>query len=151
MTTPTTPVDLDATAALAEAATPGPWTLDDDERDRVVWTAKDSRWVANVGNWSRQNAAIGEADPDHEGMLRNVFEFDTADARYIAALSPDVALALVEAARALPFDPWVWSHRRDRNECYMCLVPEEPHRDGCQWRIASDALRGVPAREEDRS
>jgi hypothetical protein len=90
---------LDELLSLAEGATPGPWEVNDDERDCMVLTAKDSRWVANVGNWARQNAAIGEADPGHESMLRNVFEFDTADAAYIAALSPEVVRALVRVAQ----------------------------------------------------
>lgn len=146
MTTPTTPVDLDAIAALAGAASPGPWTVDDSwPDDVVVYTEEDRRWVVNVGNWSRQ--AAPDTHPEDSDYLRNAFECDAADARYIAALSPDVALALVAAAEALGHLAFhvEEAHRdHDLGECGQDVMDDA--------RRALDALRGVPpATKEDRS
>ena len=89
-------------AALAKAATPGPWRADASYPDDVVvWSGDDPRWVANVGNWSRQLPDPPPADTDR---LRNAFEADAADAAFIAAADPQVIAAMaavVGAARAL--------------------------------------------------
>lgn len=135
MTTPTTPVDLDAIEALAEAATPGTWTVKD-----TFSSAGERRW-----EWV--------------GATRLM-----ADARYIAALSPDVALALVEAARALPavLSALHYTYRNvpaDGSRPHWCRF-EGAHDPTCagmlaiqdMGRAASDALRGAPpATREDRS
>jgi len=146
MTTPTTPVDLDAIAALAEAATPGPWHVG----------YEDGSGESSIVAWEHEDALGLDATVvmggDVEGVTMGARS--QADARYIAALPPDVALALVEAARALPEDPWIIrSPRVPYNVCYSChRRTYVGHAPDCQWRIASDALRGVPpATEEDRS
>lgn len=83
---------------LADKATPGPWAVDDsDPSDVIVRTALDLRWVANIGNWSRQLPLPPAADNDR---LRQVYEVDIRDARYIAACSPEVVKALVAVAEA---------------------------------------------------
>lgn len=83
---------------LADKATPGPWAVDDsDPSDVIVRTALDLRWVANIGNWSRQLPLPPAADNDR---LRQVYEVDIRDARYIAACSPEVIRALVAVAEA---------------------------------------------------
>jgi len=72
--------------AKAEAATPGPWVLDQDGVDEP-----------NVNYWGRR--FIGTAHPDEHGF-HNVIA-DTEDghgrnAQYIAAASPDVVLGLLD-------------------------------------------------------
>lgn len=84
---------------LAAKATPGPWVIDDsDPSDVVIRSAVDQRWVSNIGNWSRQLPMPAALDTDR---LRQVYEADAADASYIAALSPDVTLALLDELETL--------------------------------------------------
>jgi hypothetical protein len=74
--------------ALAEAATPGPWraekyvpSLDDD------WTEGTYGWWVEGLDWA-----------DDSGEFRN---FTGPNAAYIAAVSPDVVLALLDERDAL--------------------------------------------------
>jgi len=71
--------DLDALAALAEAATPGPWTHDDE-----------SDYQGLVRIWR-------DIDPPPVMTMGRVH---AADAAYIAAADPTTILALVERLRA---------------------------------------------------
>ena len=83
--------------ARVAAATPGPWNADVSEPDDVtVWTEPDPRWVANVGNWARQNPDFAAAD-----QLRQAVEASAADAAFIAHARTDIPdlLRVVEAAR----------------------------------------------------
>lgn len=74
------PMTLDDLAALAREATPGPWYVGSRNEHGVVRSPKHGLVVSSP--WT----ATGRAD---------------SDARYIAACSPEVIDALVEAARAL--------------------------------------------------
>lgn len=84
-------VDLDALAQLARAATPGPWKTDVDqfneEDGRVVCITDDHiDLLATIG--------IGDQQNPYDGQWMR-------DARYIAAASPDVVLALIERIHEL--------------------------------------------------
>lgn len=73
-------IELDAIEALARAATPGPWKASGPDVDMPG------------GGY----AVVGTL-----GSMLPLTPQEEANARYIAALSPDVVLALVAAARRL--------------------------------------------------
>jgi hypothetical protein len=74
--------DLDHLEQLAKAATQGPWSI---HRGSVV---------CDIGGPLRIGGVIADINqPDHPG--------GKADAAYIAAVSPDVVLALIAELRAL--------------------------------------------------
>lgn len=55
--------------------------------------------------------------------------YHPAYAAYIAAMSPDVTLALLAA---IPEDPYAWNDGR----CYRCnevWTPDERHAPDCEW------------------
>lgn len=88
--------------ARANAATPGPWTYDrtEEEGDRCVYSEPDGKWIANVGNWLRQNLIRfldGESLPgwkpstaDIERALKNTYDADDADCIFIAHAREDI-------------------------------------------------------------
>ncbi|QTD97014.1 hypothetical protein [Streptomyces cyanogenus] len=74
--------DLDVLDALADAATPGPWTVDSSiPYGHRVGSSDNADWVA----WTGEHGETGSE----------------ADAAYIAAMSPEVAKALVAEVRRL--------------------------------------------------
>jgi len=82
-------VDLDKLERLAKTATPGPW-------DSWPWGVADTDEVDTCFFGQRgepARAAIGECYPEL-GQGEN-------DAQYIAAVSPDVVLELIERIREL--------------------------------------------------
>ena len=82
-------LDLDALKAHAEAATPGPWAVDDDEnRVTLVCPRPDGaegKWYLG-GFWP-------EGDEDTDDQTR-------ADAAFVAACNPQTALSLIAALEA---------------------------------------------------
>jgi hypothetical protein len=81
--------------ALAEAATPGPWTLDG--RGWQWWIASCGIGDDGMAVWSPNSPT-----PDHDGEREDDGgEADRRNAAYIAAVSPDVVLALLDERDAL--------------------------------------------------
>ena len=84
-----TPDRLANLRALAEAATPGPWTVqdhaDDDGDDAPRIVAPDSQEPENPWFVAEACACCGPGDAT------------PANARYIAAVSPDVVMGLLDA------------------------------------------------------
>ena len=96
-----TPAELDQLRALAQAATPGPW--------RVEARGHASQEVARVNN-------LEVAPPDSAELAHCA-----TDAAYIAAVSPDVVLALlsdVERLTLLSRESTAW-HEISRREAAM--------------------------------
>ena len=84
-----TPERLNELEALANAATPGPWKPSDDEDgDQVLW-GPDGDWLANIGNWARQNLGIEPPEYSHTeatAIARQYVEMiDKADADFMSA------------------------------------------------------------------
>ena len=95
-------------------ASPGPWGLKKvedwtEDSDRCVYSEEDGRWLANVGNWARQNLIIACCDEalrdtiDLEALnqwvtyaLKNTYEADKDDADFIAHARTDLPLCLNE-------------------------------------------------------
>lgn len=87
-----TPDNLEDLRKLAEAATPGPWCVEDplDETLSIVEAGKQTyewRFIANC--------SIPDED-DHDFTFREV----KANAAFIAACDPSTILALIERVRA---------------------------------------------------
>ena len=82
-------VDLEALAKLAQEATPGPWEAGIETPEDPVVFGPNGEWIANVGAWGK------DATPDIMAC---------ADAMFVAAVSPDVVLALVRVALAAKAD-----------------------------------------------
>jgi len=106
---------LDDLAALARAATPGPWT----ERGRDV---RHDRLVAEGRNPADSLGLGCEVDGPPEAGLRGRFERH-ADARYIAACSPEVIAALVSVAQAAEAVAGAYSTDPDSPGVYDPLTP----------------------------
>ena len=137
--------ELDQLRALAQAATPGPW--------RVEAQGHASQGVARVNN-------LEVAPPDSVELAHCA-----TDAAYIAAVSPDVVLALldeVERLRLLSRDAAAWldlsrhevaTLRRQRDLLLDMLV-----RSGVRYadiaraidRDARDAMEAVGAKEDGK-
>lgn len=83
-----TPAALAALKALAEGATPGPWSHR---------TSEDPTGTGEVESFVKAGLGTGRT-------VIVVAGIDHADARYIAAASPDVVLALVARIEALELD-----------------------------------------------
>ena len=81
-----TPEQLDQLEATAKAATPGPWTNEKPGKNA-------DGWQLGVTIGATRGGMIFAYPPGGQYPL--------ADAKHIAAASPDVVLALVEAARKL--------------------------------------------------
>lgn len=81
--------------ALAEKATPGPWVT---ERDRPPPDRPEIATVAWVAEW-----CVGVPTPGYPGGdYRNIdYGENGADAKYLAALSPDVVLRLLDDVERL--------------------------------------------------
>ena len=83
-------IDLEALDALAEQATPGPWTADPgpdyDPTDWVIF-APTGQWLANVHE---------PLPSDQRSPIADALE---ANARYLAALDPDTVRTLIRWAR----------------------------------------------------
>lgn len=97
---------LDTLRALEAAATPGPWTVDSaDPTDVVIRGPYEERWVANVGNWSRQ---LPEPPPPDTDRAYQAIEADAADAALIAAArnALPALLTIAEAAQELLAVDW---------------------------------------------
>jgi hypothetical protein len=75
--------DLDAIEERANAATPGPWHVDDEDYAEAIYAADDVTTVIAGGRWG------GEA---------RVFE-TTEDARFIAHARTDVPALVAEVRR----------------------------------------------------
>lgn len=82
--------------ARAEKATLGPWAPDHTEAGDVVVWGPEEDWLANVGNWARQNP---EATLEMQS-LQYVQMRDAADGEFIAAARSDVP-ALCDDVEAL--------------------------------------------------
>lgn len=113
-----TDADLHALAALAEAATPGPWTAEDGDG----MPGYDG--MANVYGAPEE---MGTVDRPSQRIARVTYTQEDADAVYIAAASPDVVRELIErvikaeALAALAADMTTWIEGCD----------SEQHRPGC--------------------
>lgn len=81
-----TPEQLDQLEATAKAATPGPWSISPPPRD--------------TGGWPR-GSMICTTSGGYVYAYPPGGQYPLADAKHIAAASPDVVLALVEAARKI--------------------------------------------------
>lgn len=77
---------------LAEAATPGPWYVDQDARPGMEW----NRAIATDPDGNRWICAMMHSDGKHPAR-------DEATASYISSLSPDVVLWLIAIARAAAY------------------------------------------------
>ncbi|MEU3529176.1 hypothetical protein AB0E62_35900 [Streptomyces sp. NPDC038707] len=86
MPEPTQPLDLDAIEARAAAATPGPWCTDGAE------IYQGSEYLPGLSAW------IGETCRADEG------DGGKADARFIAAMSPETVKAMADEIRRLRAD-----------------------------------------------
>lgn len=113
------PLDLDAIEAVADAATPGPWTVDSSiPYGHRVGSSDEADWVA----WTGEHGETGSE----------------ADAAFIAAVNPVVALALVAEVRRLRVE----LERRTEDLAFLerTTLPElrreiEHHKAGKQrWR-----------------
>lgn len=83
--------DLDRLEALARAAIPGPWRCDVEAGDE---------WYFSQGQ-----CVIRPAGADYESiMVGSDDEYDLPTAAYIAAVSPDVVMGLIERLRRLECD-----------------------------------------------
>lgn len=92
---------VDRLRALLAKATPGPWTVSDDEPGDVVLYGPDENWMANIGNWARQHEEI-----DAKAAARQACEFrDAADAQLMAAMR-DALPALLDVAEAAAEHAW---------------------------------------------
>ncbi|MFJ2863709.1 hypothetical protein [Kitasatospora sp. NPDC087314] len=83
---PDAPLDLDAIQARAEAATPGPWHVEEDRRDYTRWVATlDGTLGINfgyLGNRTEGDAAfVAAARTDVEALLARVRELEAELAR----------------------------------------------------------------------
>jgi hypothetical protein len=98
--------DLDAIEARADAATPGPWGTYTFGGDTLIEIAADLEDTGNGYKARRTIARFDEEpldnDPAHrEWTAEEDWAQVQADAAYIAAMSPEVAKALVAEARRL--------------------------------------------------
>lgn len=110
-----TPVDLDALERLAKEATPGPWMPDGED----FWTVQgglNMGLVAQIGNPAYPCTA------------------DEPNARYIAALSPDVVLSLVGEVRRL-------RHYVGASETLAASLNRAVS-DLCDMKVEGDIARG---------
>lgn len=126
----TTTERLDAIEALARAATREP----EERPDLLGWTEDP---CPTCGGWHPVSHDCGPSAATYKLQI---------------ALSPDVALALVAVARALPDDPFTYMSTHvgpDGDDvyewsCYSCSGPMTggvvEHSDDCEWRIARSAL-----------
>lgn len=115
---------LDELLALAEQATPGPWHADE------VYAGVDDDGEEVATGWFR-DCDLGTVDVGDYNTLR------WEDARYIAALSPEVVKALVAVAEAAE---WM----RDVIHGEWCAFND--HGEPCQQATAVvDALKAVLA------
>ena len=119
-----TPAELNQLRALAQAATPGPW--------RVEAQGHASQEVARVNN-------LEVAPPDSVELAHCA-----DDAAYIAAVSPDVVLALLGEVDKLR------AASRAVTQC-RCTLVQQSVGDGCEvcnpqlaQRLADEAQAGVP-------
>lgn len=83
------PIDRGALRALAEKATPGPWEhgADEDPPDSAI--LHDGCAVFDVAHHANMRTVLARGE-----------DFSRADARYIAAVSPTVVVALLDALDA---------------------------------------------------
>lgn len=128
---------IDRLRELEAAATPGPWQWDGD--NDVMVTAPDERWVANVGNWGRQNAAQGVGDMENSSLLSNIYEMDQRDAALIAEArnALPALLDIAKAARAAPDALLYKPPMTDDGFCNECATAtsRKDHDDACPWAV----------------
>jgi hypothetical protein len=128
MTKPFTPAELDAIRVAAEAATPGPWRWELNEKSkRVALQGGKPKYDCTVMDFVRygMNGAmprfVTEPKPfmnimkpctayakEVEGRKHHADWFktiDNQDANYIAMMSPSTVLRLVEQARPMEWQP----------------------------------------------
>lgn len=130
--------DLHALAALAEAATLGPWTAEDGDG----MPGYDG--MANVYGAPEE---MGTVDRPSQRIARVTYTQEDDDARFIAAASPDVVRELVE--RTLKAEAIVRDLAADDigvdndGNCPLCGqyamgFKETQHAESCPWRRAVD-------------
>lgn len=93
--------------AKAEAATPGPWFIDEDTRPGMEW----NRHI--VSDLQGDNAVCFMAHSDGKDPQR-----DRATALFIAAASPDVVLRLIAIAEAAQ----AWTEARGATQMHARLL-----------------------------
>jgi hypothetical protein len=125
---------------LAEAATPGPWEIEREELDTSFSDEEQEQaFPVRVGPFNLAPEG-GLVDPDEAAQLER-------DAAYLAALSPEVVLALLDVAEAAR----KMSARLDNGYlvCGQCRATAHPgeriaHTPWCRLGAALAALDGAP-------
>ncbi len=151
-------VDLDKLEALAKAATPGPWyprATDDDHwmNARFVstkagagWQHDNRRLMSPDENVSDEVVAITLLQMP--ALACHASEQWDETTEYIAALSPDVALALVAEVRELR-KALAASRAEEREECArLCDSIAAEWALSVEVEAASRCARGIRARGE---
>ncbi len=91
----TTPIDKAQLRALAEAATPGPWAFQGQDKARSIWTADGWHVVVNAS----ASAKCGREGDYYDCQTASATcrtTLSEANAKYITAVSPDVLRALLD-------------------------------------------------------
>lgn len=141
----TNPIDKAALRALAEAATPGPWAFQGQDKARSIWTADGWHVVVNAS----ASAKCGREGDYYDCQTASATcrtTLSEANAKYITAVSPDVLRALLDelatqAAQieACPADAARWRYVAHTLGDY-CVVDAAENTIGVLKGAALDAV-----------